>query len=194
MDWTERIEWLLLGMFIGYVLGRIVKSQREIKEELDEVKALEQQIVTDHKRFRRKNRKHDEEGATRQQILYNAGLFIVLVMVVYSSFASQKASNEGKDTADCNISFLGGALTSLNDRSTYTVEASQANLKLQTAQAEFFGLLLAQPPLDDRAKRVASVKYFAALNEFVEVTSKSTNDLRQNPYPTVEAYRFCLNN
>lgn len=92
MDWNERLGWLVLGMLAGFVLGYIVRSLREIKEELDEVKDLEKEHIREH---------HDEElpergeqGLTRKPVLLDIVLLLVVLLTAYAAFSSQKNSND----------------------------------------------------------------------------------------------------
>lgn len=87
MDWNERLGWLLLGMLAGFVLGYIVRSLREIKEELDEVRDLEREIVDHHPDKK-------EDGWARPRLVDDIALGVVILLVAFSAFLSQKASND----------------------------------------------------------------------------------------------------
>jgi Flp pilus assembly pilin Flp len=91
MDLVERAIFLAIGGGIGFILGYIVARLRDIEKEVHEVLDIEKQKNGDTPR-----RIRDEEGAVRLSFSRIA-LFIVVVLVAYSAFMSQKASNDVTD-------------------------------------------------------------------------------------------------
>jgi hypothetical protein len=80
---AERLTWMMLGGAVGFVLGYIVARLRDIKEELDEVDDTVKHL-----------RSKDESGILRARpIVLDVVLVGVVCMVVWASFASQKAVN-----------------------------------------------------------------------------------------------------
>lgn len=99
MEFDERLGWLLLGCAIGFIMGYIVRSLHDIKEELHK--------VDNHVTHR------DERGIMRFPLAANTALVIVVCITAYAAFKSQKASNDVKDTQDdlahvalCNQQYL----------------------------------------------------------------------------------------
>lgn len=93
MSLDERIVWSLIGCFIGFVLGYIVRILQDIKEELDEVDDIVKDNV--HKR--------DELGAVSWDFVSRVALFLVVVLVAYSAFVSQRASNDVKANVENDL-------------------------------------------------------------------------------------------
>lgn len=214
----ETVMYLIVGGFIGFVLGYITRLLQEIrdkndaiKEELDEVDEI---VKTKLKRQR------DESGIVRKPLLADILLLVVVVITVWAAFASQKASNDVKadqkeddavqaqlvSTQDdlkttqaqlaqvttCNQIFLGRTIRALNERTTYTVAQTNSNVQLQKAQARFFGILLGIPPPSEEESTSEARAYLDKLNEFVKVSEKSAAKALTNPYPTNEDLTTCL--
>lgn len=190
MDLTDRLSWLIFGCLIGFVLGYIARYLQEIKQELDEV----DQIV-------KQDRKRDERGIMRYPILADIVLLLVVIMTVWAAFASQKASNEVEDAQDrisritaCNQEYLAKTIKALNERTTYTRQQVEANVKLQRAQATFIAVILEDPPASDSRRGEALRHYFKALTDFVSVNSKADAKAENYPYPTNDELSSCIVN
>lgn len=188
MDMTEKLMWLAFGAAIGFVLGYIVRSLREIKEELDEV----DELVKRHS---------DERGSVNFEVLRNALLFLVLVVTVWAAFASQQSSNEVEKNqksidkiTSCNQEYLDKTIRALNERTEYSTQQARTNVDLQRSQSRFLSLLLLQPPATDERVQEALRVYFDTLNEFVEIASRSAVKTAAYAYPTPEELSSCLNN
>lgn len=186
MSLDERIGWLLLGCMIGFALGYIVRSLREIKEEIQEVDKTVK-------------RARNEEGFMRNPIVADVALLLVIVLTVWAAFASQKASNDIQDTQDriarvtiCNQQYLSKTIRALNDRTEKFGFQAQANLELQKAQAAMLSVLTAKPPKAAKEKRKAFEDYFDALNEFVSTSAEYQAEAVATPYPTNEELGTCL--
>lgn len=188
MGFDERLSWWLLGCAIGFVVGYIVRSLRDIKEELNEV----DEIV-------KKKWSSDEGGFMRMPILGDVALIFVICLTVWAAFASQKATNDVKANTEtikvmtiCNQEFLDKTIQALNERTRYSAEHANANVRLQRAQAEYLNLYLQEPPTTSEEQREGLKRYFDALTDFVTVTAKFTTKVEQYPYPTNEELEDCL--
>lgn len=185
MELSDRIGWLIFGMIIGFVLGYIVARLREIEEKVATVD--EHVIEAQHK---------DERGAMS---LANAMLLIVVLVVAFSAFASQRASNNVKENQEnivtvavCNQEFLAKILVAVNERTSANADQLKSNVALQRSQSQFLTILLADPPETEAAQKEALRRYFDDLNDFIEVNGETMRAARENPYPTVEEYMDCL--
>lgn len=191
MAFDDRLQFLLLGMAIGFVLGYLVRLVREIKEELDEVDDIVKKELGNHDR--------GESGFMEIRYLKDIAILLVVGLTAWASFVSQKASNDSQDTQDrietvtyCMLTSQSEALNALNERSTYTKEQANANIDLQTDFATFFNLLLHQPPFSSEEQRKAAEKYQTSLNNFVDVSKKTRSKVEDNPFPTVDDLRTCI--
>lgn len=207
MDLIERCIFMTIGGVIGFILGVIVTRLREIKEELDEVDHL------------LKDKLKEEEGALSVRglgaILQKWAVPLVVLLVAYSAFASQKASNKTDDTADqlnnvvmaqgklvtsqgqvafCNRQFLNKTIVALNERATFTAATTKSNVDLQAEQARFFGLLLERPPQTEREKEAAAQRYNHALQDFLALSKSALQKVVENDFPTSDEFSDCLIN
>jgi len=191
MAFDDRLLLFLFGCIIGFILGYIVRSLRAIKEELDEVDEIVKEKFPNHTR--------NEDGIVRHPLVMDLALLLVIVLTVWASFASQKASNDVQETQDqqtrstlCVQQYLSKTISALNERTTYTQEQAEKNVELQKAQAKFLGLLLHKPPYSEKRRTEAVDRYVDTLTDFVEVSGKASDKVDANPYPTNEELRDCL--
>lgn len=187
MAFDDRLQYLVLGMLIGFVLGYVVRLLMDVREELDEVKS---QHAKDH----------GESGFMRHPIASDIAIMLVVVFTLYASFVSQRASNDVQDAQDrsdiavaCTVKIQGAALNALNERSIYTKAIADANIDLQQSQSDFFGLLLHQPAYPESEQRAAADTYYNDLQQFLTLAQKGAKKVVENPFPTVEDLRSCLN-
>lgn len=190
MDFDERLGWMLLGCGIGFILGYIVRSLRDLKGELDEVDGL----------VKRKLGDRNEDGFMHVRYVRDLAVLIVVILTVWAAFASQKASNDVKAQQDridqitvCNSEYLARTIRTLNLRTDAVQSRADANLELQKAQAKFFTLLLKIPPLPEPDRREAAENYVKALNDFVEISDQTKEQGESSPYPTNAELQDCLN-
>lgn len=198
MAFDDRLQLFLLGLCIGSVLGyltRLVqdirKDVRDVKKELDEVDQIVKSNLGNHEK--------NEQGFMRRPWIANLAAILVVGLAFYAAIVSQKASNDMQASVDrneivtyCNLDITTKALTSLNERSTYSLSQTQANVDLQKAFADFFNLLLHQPPYDEKTRREAAELYQSTLNNFIEVAGKATNKIEDNPFPKVSQLVDCI--
>lgn len=185
MTLDDRLGWFLLGVLIGSILGYITRSLRLQKEELDEVRDA---LVK------------DEKGFVRYPIVMDVALLLVVVFTVWASFASQRASNDLKDTqkdvariAVCTSTVLSQALEALDERTTYAGEQATSNIELQKAQAQFLGVLLQEPPAQEKNRKNAANRYLNAVTDFVGTNTLAREKIQNYPYPTTDELSRCLN-
>lgn len=184
---------MLVGAAIGFVLGYIVRDLRTIKATVEEVDEI---VKQDAKRYR------DESGFMRHPVLADVAMIAVLVLVVWSAFASQKSSNEVQETQDkqitqqktleriveCNQQFLTKTIEALNARTTYTRGLGQSNVALQKAQAKFLESVMEGGDL----QRGSLETYFESLTEFVNAQDNSEKVAESYPYPKATQFNICL--
>jgi predicted PurR-regulated permease PerM len=181
MDLSERIGWLLLGMAVGFVLGYIVRSLREIRDELNKVDT----IIN-------KQKEKDEKGVSSSTVITHIMLVVVLALSVWASFETQQTSNQVQNSTGCNVQFLRKTIRALNERTTYVESHRSANIELQKAQAVYLNTVLQKPP-PPRSVLVNSLEtYFAALRKFVRVSQRTTRNAQEFPFPTSQRLTNCL--
>lgn len=187
MDLSDRLELLMIGCFVGFILGYIVRALREIKEELHDVDTIIH-----------KARERDEEGSWRHPDFTTILLLVVVAITAYAAFASQRATNQVKDVQAvhaqvtlCNKQYLEKTIVALNSR-TGSIEArADANLQLQIAQNTFFTTILKHPNNDQLEFKAFHV-YIDAQNHFIHTSIAAKEHLQENPYPTAQELDSCL--
>lgn len=90
MDYGERMTYILLGCFIGFVLGYVVRSLREIKEEVDEIVEIKREGRPAEPTPKNPN----DRGSFSWEKASRLSLFVVVAVTVWAAFVSQKASND----------------------------------------------------------------------------------------------------
>lgn len=190
MGWPERLEWLMLGCIIGFILGYIVRTLREIKEELDEVDDI---VKADH------GLPKSERGAIHTPTIAGFMLLVVVAITAWAAFASQQASNKVQATQDqlarvtsCNKAYLSKTIATINARTRYSQRQAVANVELQKSQARFVTLILHEPPYSEQRRRDAFTEYLNDLNTFINTSSDQANTVEQNPYPTTDELDSCI--
>lgn len=192
MAFDDRLQYLLLGMAIGFVLGYLVRLVRDIKEELDEVDDVVKKLGNeDHER--------NQDGFVKVSWIANVALLLVVGLTAWASVVSQKASNDVKIAQEsqkqavyCANDVLGDALTVLNARSSYSNATAHSNVKLQKDFAKFFNLLLHQPPFSSKEQLKAAKDYQASLNNFVKISGQQKDTSSKQPYPSAKELDVCL--
>lgn len=190
MGWPERLEWLLLGCIIGFILGYIVRTLREIKEELDEVDDI---VKADH------GLPKSERGSIHAPTAAGVMLVVVVLITAWAAVASQIASNKVQATQDqlarvtqCNKVYLSETIHVINARTRYSQRQALANVELQKSQARFVALILHKPPYSEQRQRDAFEEYLNDLNTFINTSSDQANIVENNPYPTTDQLDLCI--
>jgi hypothetical protein len=199
MAFDDRLQYLLLGMALGFVLGYLVRLVSEIKKELDEVDDIVKRELghpDDHA-----SQNGNENGFITTSTLSKIMLLLVVGLTAYAAIVSQIASNDSQASQErveivstCNLAVTTQALNSLNERSTFTKAQSNANIALQTDFAKFLNLLLHVPPFPEQEQLQASKDFQGSLNNFVTLSGKTKEKVANNPFPTADDLRSCIAN
>lgn len=199
MSFDERLSWFLLGVLVGLLISwlkDIRKGEKTIIEKLEE--------VDEHVQKQQRNR--DEGGFMRFPLIADALLLTAVLLTAWAAFATSatnarlEANQKADDAQDlrireitiCNQEFLFNTIKALNERTTYTQDAADANVDLQTGLAEFIDILLFQPPKTTEERYAALVKFDGKLGKYVEVSRKQKGKTDAYPYPTEEELTECL--
>lgn len=183
----SRLFWLSLGLVIGFIVGYIVRSLREIR---DGVLEVEKSIS---------KREHKEDGLVRYPYVLDVVLLLVVALTVWASITSQIDSNKVQRAQDkidqatsCNKQFLSKTITALNERTAYAQESINANVELQKSFNVLVGLSLHDPPISKDAGRKVVETFHSALSHFLEISSKASLKAANNPFPTTKELQICL--
>jgi len=192
MTFDERVTWFLLGVLVGWLIGKIKELRRgeiEIKEKLEEV----------DKNVKKQRRQRDESGIVRYPLAADIVLFGVVIMTVWAAFATAKTNAELEKQGQrieaitaCNQQYLYKTIEALNERTTYTQTTADANVELQQGLADFIDILLFQPPKTPEERYAALQKFDRKLAAYVESSLKQKGKTSAYPYPTEEELSACL--
>ena len=206
MGLDERVFYLVLGILIGFVLGYFTHKLQNIEEKVEEVDMIVKKDRGEGGFIRFPSWSSIKRWFSKIDIKHVA-LFIVVLLSAAASFQSQIVSNkiernsaEDQKTQErivriltCNSSFLGKTIVALNERTTYSADQADANVKLQKEQLRLLTFALTVPPPSARDGRKAVDRYFKTLNNYVDLASKTASKQLKNAYPTSEEFTSCVN-
>lgn len=119
MDFWDRILWLAIGCFIGFVLGYIVRSLHYIKETVDHV----DEIVVNEAETKPKHVRGDN-GFMRHPIAADLAIFLVVGLTVWAALSTSKVNAELQRTLEC--------ITNYNVRQSQALEFRDNAVKAGT--------------------------------------------------------------
>lgn len=175
MDLIERAVYLAIGGVLGFILGYIVARLSEIKEELDEV---------DHIVKYELKHQRNEEGAFRFPQGRQVVLLLVVLLVAYSAFLSQKASNDIKKQAKEDIAKVEA------QTKTALVERCKSGVDTRTVQRDtveaVFNLATATLP-----ERTGGAKLSESQKQQYNAYIDRVNDFRDDMYTKIRPSEQC---
>ena len=216
MDLNDRATAILVGMAIGAVLGYLTRMLQElnnkvdatvinlhdIKEEVDEIDTI---VKT--------RRERDERGFMRIPVVADIILISVLAMTVWAAWSTGETNNklevalseiQENQAADdkqevriqsvtsCTLEFTSKTIKALNERTTYTGRASEANAEVLQAQQDFLEIILRIPPPSDADALAALRTYTDAVSQYNVLIGKDKDKRNRFAYPTNEELAACL--
>lgn len=186
MNWSllfERTVILVVGLALGYILGRLHKS---------------------------KGSQVNERGAARlprfkKPKFINVMALVIVVIVSYSAFQSNRASNDAQDAVsqvqdvqaqsdniqNCISIVLFDTVQALEGRTLYTTSQTDANIELQKAQLRLV-TVGSNAELSEEEQTVLFQEYVEALRHFVKTAVKTQEQQELFPYPTTDSFVECL--
>lgn len=177
MTLSDRLEWLLVGCAIGFVLGYFTRDLREYRGEKKLTQEEREEIWSNK----------GEDGFMRFPVVHDVAILVALGLTLWASFAAAHLNNELKQVTSCNATFLKANLTTENTRTDYLKEQIDANTQLQKAQSSFLRTVYSNTSTDEELVK-AGHDYLNKLDDFVEI-SDSAKQL--DPYPTVDQLQAC---
>lgn len=203
-----RLAWFVLGGALGFILGYIVRSLREIHAKVEEV---DQHVISNK----------NDSGFMSNRIIADTLMLIVVAFTVWASITSQVATNKVTKQQNtqtqqqtqldrqqkqldlqqkrqdaivqCIQTYFSATLTTLNSRATYSLAQIKANVDLQAAFNKVVQASLQQPPLDDAQARKIVTEYATALNHFLDISKKNGGVVTNNPFPSALDFLNCVN-
>lgn len=186
---NTRLEYLLIGCAIGFIVGWFTRSLKEATTVLEEV---EKPMILSLKGT-------EPGGLIKSRLGTNIALFLVVALTAWAAFASQNASNrvtnsqkEQDKSVLCTQTFLASTISALNARTQNSQEQNEANSDLQKAQATFLGVFFITPPASTAQRSEALKTYFDALTRFTTSSATTGDNVAKNPYPTPTDFLNCI--
>lgn len=136
MEFDDRVKWLLLGCLIGFVLGYIVRSLKDIKEELHEVDDVLKGAC---------GIPNDEQGSIRIPRMQEIGLFIVVLLTVYSSFQAGYTNMRLNKTVNCITKYNTYQGKAMTGRDTAIKQGTDSEIHLWTQYGRLYALATKNP-------------------------------------------------
>ena len=193
MGLDERVFYFILGCIVGAIFGYLARHLQTIEARVDHVDKI---IEQDRKEAGFMKLPSFNWSKLKRPSFRDLMLIVVVLMVAFAAFSSQRNSNDVKHTQSdqlkvgyCNAEFLGKTIEALNERTTYSGSQVQANITLQKSFLEFLRILTFQPPKPQEEQERA---YYKDLGLFVEIAEKAVDKQVKNPYPTVDQFTSCL--
>lgn len=180
MDLWDRLVWLSIGCFIGFVLGYIVRSLHEIKEKVEHV----DEIVNDVKSSKWES---EEGGFMRHPVAADIAVIVVVAITAWAAFSAGKVNAELQHTVSCVTKYnvREGKARQARDHSVEAGTASE--IKLWTE----YGKLYAQAEKDPSKIPALQDK----LNSAIKAHRESLTNLQETrddvPYPTPNVLENC---
>ena len=132
MEFSERLLYLLLGGFIGFILGYIVRYLQVIKEELDEV---DQQV----KDIR------GEGGFMRKPVIADIVVLLLVVISAGAAFQTARVNSRLTDTVECIVDYNNHQSLAVASRDRAHEDETAAEIRLWTKYAELYALAKSDP-------------------------------------------------
>lgn len=202
MELSETLFHILLGIAIGYVVGRFHSYLREIKEEVHEVDTIVK-------------KRAEEKGFMRFPVAADIAVIVTVALCLWASVSTQITNSNLKSTqgdlkatqsqlvdaqaaikriTTCNQKYLTETVVALNERTGYAQKRADANVKVQRAQSKFWKFLLVLPPPSPDEGRAALEHYLVLIDEFVDASEAAKDNVEAQPYPTDQELAKCYDN
>lgn len=188
----HRLSWILIGCAIGFIAGYLV---RYVQEHLLLTREIRDEVVKIDRVVER--RVDGDSGFAGNSWLTNVCLFLVVTLTAYSAFASQRTTDRVQRqqinndlVSQCSQTFLAKTISALNARTQYSQQQTEANVKLQQAQATFLTGLLNRKSPDEGLSETRT--YLQALGAYTSAAGKNSQQIVMHPYPTQIEYQNCL--
>lgn len=127
MDLADRLLWMAVGGALGFVLGYIVRSLKDIRKRVEHM----EDVVTNDEPAQGKHR--GEDGFMQNRIVADVMVLLVVLLSVFASFQTAKVNSELEHTLDCISQYnsdYGGAIKS-RDQAIKDGTQSEINLWLR---------------------------------------------------------------
>ena len=167
MGVDDRIGFFILGCFLGFVMGYVVRHLREIRNRLDEV-----DIVVKPK---------NEDGFLETRFGTNIVMVMVLLMTAGAAFFSQRASDRVEDTQSqvsqtlaCHQDVFESFIEFVGKRTELQVAQGKNASETSRKQLGYWNEAFKEPVNYDVAVRKLK-DYLASLEQDVQLSSELAN-------------------
>lgn len=182
MDLWERMLWLAIGCFIGFVLGYIVRSLHDIKEKVEHVEETVLEVD-------QKNSKWDQndKGFMRHPLAADIAMILVLGVTIFAAFSTSKVNAELQRTIDCITNHNVSQSGALKSRDGKIKAGTQSEIDLWARYEKLYKTAKKEPkkiPALQEILNKAIIKHKEHLIELQETRE-------EHPYPKPDVLSNC---
>lgn len=171
----EIAMYLLLGCVIGLIGGGLTNLG----------------INLEHNHHKSRNK--TDRGFMKNNVWGNVALVFVLILSVWASFASQRATNQLQAVTHCNKIHIRDTLAALNGRTVFVESQAQANIALQKAQSEYLrAVVLDLNEYSIQEQKLILRDYIEALTVFLDFSEINLAQMKKYPYPDPLDFNECI--
>lgn len=126
MGLEDRLVWMAVGCFIGFVLGYIVRSLRDIHEKVNHV----DQFFPDGDSVESSKWDRNEGGFMRHPKIADIAMVLVIGLCVWAAFSTQKVNNHLNTVLTCITKYNSHEGTALESRDSKIKAGTQSEIEL----------------------------------------------------------------
>lgn len=140
MGLDERLGWIALGCVLGFILGYIVRSLRDIEEVVHDM----DDIVREQNE-KPKRKRNGEKGLVRKPLLLDFALLLVVCLTVWASFQTAAVNEQLNRTLDCLTKHNTKQGTALKGRDRAITEGTESEIKLWARYGKLYKIAKSDP-------------------------------------------------
>ena len=171
----EIAMYLLLGCVIGLIGGGLTNLG----------------INLEHNHHKSRNK--TDRGFIKNNVWVDVALVFVLILSVWASFASQRATNQLQAVTHCNKINIRDTIAALNGHTVFVESQAQANIALQKDQSEYLrAVVLDLNEYSIQEQKLILRDYIEALTVFLDFSEINLAQMKKYPYPDLLDFNECI--
>lgn len=185
MGLEDRILWMAVGCFVGFVLGYIVRARRDIKEIKRMVEHVDEVVTENPSKWER-----DEHGFMRFPVVSDVAILIVVVLTVWAAFSTAKVNGELNDTLSCITKYNTDQGDTLESRDSKIKAGTQSEIELWTKYGRLYQEAKTNPERIPALQETLNKAIMAHREDLIHL-----QEARESyPYPNPDIVENCKEN
>lgn len=168
MEFSERLLYLLIGGFFGFILGYIVRFLQVIKEELDEVDQHVKEI-------------RGEEGFMRRPLIADIVVLLLVIITAGAAIQAGRVNARLSNTVECIVEYNNHQSQAVASRDRAHEDETEAEIKLWTEYAELYALAKSDPSKIPQAQEKLNRAIGAHRKALIELQDRRDDFPYANP-------------